>query len=169
MQIWRKITDNWKFEKRCNYQGARQVAWYTEADWGVGGKSEKLYFLINGVGRQSLRFGGVSAQTQPWGSRGGGSANSRPSIEGENSHQYTCTNLYLCQYTSTSLLVYQHQYWQCCPLHTQTIHWGGSLRGMKRSKVLPNGQVEGQRDLNFYIATPPTLLQFLILSFTWIS
>lgn len=30
--------------------------------------------------------------------------------------------VYLCQYTSTSLLVYQHQYWQCCPLHTQTIH-----------------------------------------------
>ena len=75
--------------------------------------------------------------------------------------------VYLCQYTSTSLLVYQH--WQCCLLHTQTIHWGGSLRGMKRSKVLPNGQVEGQRDLNFYIATPPALLQFLILSFTWVS
>ena len=108
MQIWRKITDNWKFEKRCNYQGARQVAWYTEADWGVGGKSEKLYFLINGVGRQSLRFGGVSAQTQPWGSRGGGSANSRPSIEGENSHQYTCTSILVpihwYQFTSVPVL-----------------------------------------------------------------
>ena len=27
--------------------------------------SGEIYFLINGVGEQTLRFGGVSAQTQP--------------------------------------------------------------------------------------------------------